>query len=229
MKMLRTAAVAVLMLFLCMGCAQQPHAMQAGMKPAVRAAAPTAADIEQLITQAKPYSTVYLPKGRLVVSHGLIIGGKRQLRIIAPAGFVLLCRDLNSPVLTITHCTGITLIGGSFAHLKPPGHYECNAGVLFINHCQHIVIRDARLHGCGAIGVDAEFVKGIEVIHCLLYHNSWTAIYLRACRGVKIWDNIIKQNANELQTQGVGEVDFSGNLIKDNGGYWRKLPKHPGP
>jgi hypothetical protein len=192
-------------------------------------AATTGDDLEALIAQAPSNSTLTLPAGRFVLSHSLVIHDKESLAITAPPGFVLLVNDVNSEVITIRNCNALTIEGGSFAHLKPLKAYKCDAAVLRVEDSKKFTVRHASLHGCGAIGVEAHSVERLRIEGCDLRENTFNAIYISKCSGVRIWDNVIEHNGNTLQLDGVDDLEMSGNLILDNGGYWREPAARPGP
>ena len=173
--------------------------------------------------------TITLPAGRHVLHKGLVIDGRDSLTLIVPSGTEILVDDVNAHVLTISNSTNISIQGGLWQHLKPLTTYQCHGSVLWITHSSDIVVQHATLRGCGAVGVNAHNVNRLTVKSCAVLNNTFNGFYLDRCVEVRIWDNIIENNANTLQAERLFDLEMSGNLIRNNGGYWRTPATRPGP
>jgi len=200
----------------------------------MRASSPNALDnmdLQALIDQVPvdKESVVIIPAGRHVLKKGLRIENRRDLLLMVPAGAEILVDDVDANVVEIVNCSGVTIDGGAFQHIKPLSSYECHGSVLNIRDSQKIVVRHAILNGCGAIGVDGGNVNGLTIQSCAITNNTFNAIYLNNCQEVRLWDNIIENNANMLQAYKLDDIEASGNLIRNNGGYWRKPAVRSGP
>ena len=87
----------------------------------------------------------------------------------------------RSNVLSIEACSNIELTGLNIGHTDGG---ICTGGVLKLESCQNITIRECGLFGCGTLGVDATDCKGIYLDHSRIYHCSVGAMQLSACYDV---------------------------------------------
>lgn len=178
--------------------------------------------LQGLIDAAADGESVAVPAGRYVLTEPLVIRGRQGLTVAFGPPAEVLLTDPNRDVVRIEDSAGITLRGALVRHLEPLAEYQCHGAVVEVSRSETVTIDDCTLNGSGAIGVSARQVRDLTIQHCVIERNSFNALCLTDCSGVRVFDCVIRANANFLQADGLNDVEFSGNVIHDNGGYWRE-------
>ena len=186
---------------------------------------PSDLDIQSLIDRTPDGGTVRIPKAKYIFSDGLVISGRKGLRLECEPGSQILVDDISADVIEIVDSREITITGAFLRHLKPSKEYECHGDVVKLRDATGITIENSELDGCGAIGLSAWQSSSITLKNCLIAHNSFNALYLDGCEVVRIKDNVIQNNANLMQSYRSTDIEMSGNVIRNNGGYWEKPGK----
>lgn len=180
-------------------------------------------DIQRLIDAADDGGVVRVPGGRHVLSKGLVIKGRKGLTINFDDGATVVVDDVTENVITLEDCEDLTIEGGRLSHLKPLTEYDCHGNVIDIAGSSQVRIVNCDLNGCGAVGVFARNVRDLVVRGCHIHRNTFNAIYLHGCRIVRVERNVIEHNANLMQVYDVDDMQWSHNVIRDNGGYWDEM------
>jgi hypothetical protein len=184
-------------------------------------------NLQRLVNEAADGTVVEIPSGRYLLSSPLTLARRKNLHLAFHPGTQVRLADVNADIIVIDDCRNIRITGVHARHLKPLKEYQCHGSVLRINNSRNVRIENCELNGCGAVGVMAK-QSSLSIFNCHIHHNTWNAIYLYSCPEAVVVGNLIEDNANTLQASGQnGEIDFSDNLVRRNGGYWRK-PRKPG-
>lgn len=184
-------------------------------------------NLQDLIDDTPDGGTVRIPRGRYVLSDGLIVSGRNDLTIECEPGSQILVNDISADVLEIEGSENITLRGAFLRHLNPLPRYECHGDVLKIRQSSTVTVENSELDGCGAVGVSAWGSANITVDHCLVRHNSFNAFYFEQCSTIRIRNSVIQDNANFMQMYRSDDLEMAGNVEQRNGGYWTE-PEEPG-
>ncbi|MCG3179426.1 MAG: hypothetical protein BIFFINMI_01761 [Phycisphaerae bacterium] len=179
-------------------------------------------DLQKLINETKDGGVAMVPLGRYVLAKPLTVARRKQLHISFAPGTQVRIADTDACVILIDGCEKVKVSGCRARHVKPLPEYECNAPVLTVTKSSRVVIENCELNGCGAMGISASDVKNLKVANCHIHHNTFNALGLYNCDEVLVVGNIIEDNANLLQSDNCKDLSWSDNLIRNNGGYWRK-------
>ena len=184
-------------------------------------------DLQALINNTPDGGTVSIPKARFVLRRGLIVKGRKNLTIECVPGAQIFVDDISADVIEIVDSEGITIRGAFFRHLNPLKKYECHGDVVKVRNSSNLLIENSELDGCGAIGLSAWQSRNITLKQSLVANNSFNAFYFDGCGTIRIKDNVIEKNANLMQSYRSDDIEMSGNIIRNNGGYW-DTPEKPG-
>lgn len=185
-------------------------------------------NLQALIDQAPDNTTLRIPKGTYIINEGLLVKGKIGLSIIGETGTTLLLTDLDKDVLSIEDSRQIRIFNLLLRHHTPLKEYKCHGSVVRIDNTKDITLANNELNGCGAIGISAQKTQNLTIEHCYIHSNSFNALYLSDVQGLRLWSNVITQNANTFQLYNVTDVQMSDNVILENSGYWRTPANKPG-
>jgi hypothetical protein len=186
------------------------------------------ADLQAQIDAAKDGAVVRIPRGRYVLDKGLVVKGRKKLTLKGDGRAQVLVKDVNSFVLQVRDSESIRVENLHLRHLKPLKEYACHGDVIEVRNARKVVIDNCDLDGCGAVGVAAWNSSELTVRHCHIRRNSFNAFCLSECKDVLFHACVIEDNANLCQSYNVDGLELSDNLIRRNGGYWRKKDPAPG-
>ncbi|MGM9660721.1 MAG: right-handed parallel beta-helix repeat-containing protein [Faecousia sp.] len=79
-------------------------------------------------------------------------------------------------VLRLNGCRNVAMTGFTAGHTKEPG--ACVGGVIYLDYCTGVSIRDVGLYGCGVTGVTAQACNDLSVANSDIYECSFNGIYL---------------------------------------------------
>ena len=176
--------------------------------------------VQQLIDDAEDNELIHVPSGRYVLSKGLLVENRKDLRIVFEKGASILVDDVTLNVISIVGSENISVENVKLAHLKPRETYACHGNVVDIRDSRNVKILRCDISGCGAVGVMVRGTEGLLLDGCHVHRNTFNALYLHGSRGVRIERNVIEHNANFLQLYDVDDFRMSHNVIRNNGGYW---------
>lgn len=182
-------------------------------------------NLQRLVNQTPDGGVAEVPLGRYVIEVPLTVSGRKRLHVAFAPGTQLRCKNPFRDVIVIADCEAVKISGVRARHVKPLPKYECNGSVLRVTGSTDVHIDNCELNGCGAIGVFAA-KSTLQITNCHIHHNTFNALYFSACEATVV-GNIIEENTNMLQTNACKGLTFSDNLVRNNGGYWRKQ-REPG-
>lgn len=185
-------------------------------------------NLQALIDQTSNDATLRIPRGTYIINNSLIIKGRTGLTIIAQTGTAIILTDADKDVLVIEDSKQIRLYNVLLRHATPLGDGRCQGGVIRIDNAKDITIANSEISGCAAVGISAQNTQGLIVEHCYIHNNSFNALYLSDINNLRLWSNVIVNNANTLQLYGVTDLQMSDNIISQNTGYWRSPVHQPG-
>ena len=185
-------------------------------------------NIQELIDDTKNGGVVRIPRGRYILKKGLVVKGRKDLTIRCEEGAQILVDDVNEDVITLDKCSNIRIENAYLRHVEPLTKYACHGSVIRVWHSNNIAIINCELNGCGSIGLAASDTSELTVRNCYVHHNTFKAFGLYGCKGVRIQSCVVEDNASFLQSSGLDDVELSDNIIRRNGGYWRKKDPSPG-
>ncbi len=187
-------------------------------------------DLQALIEETPDGGELFIPYGRYRLAEGLLIKGRKHLTITARTGTWIYVEDPNAHVIAVQDSQDIEIRNLSLQHWEPLEEYECHGSVVQVENSVAVRIHNSVLDGCGAIGVNARESRDLQVTHCLIRNNSFNAFYLSGVDDVKVFSNVIRDNANFMQAHEVEGMEMRENRIQDNFGYWaRRSSRAPGP
>ena len=184
--------------------------------------------LQEMIDKTSDGGIVTIPEGKYVIDEPLRIEGRNGLTIRGKRECKILLTDVWKDVLMVINSNSIKIEGLYLSHLKPLKEYQCNGGVILLNNTKQVLIYNCELEGSGTIGVRGTTIKNLEVSHCYIHDNTFNAFYFNEADEVLIQNCVIENNANLIQSYDLDGFVMSDNLIKNNGGYWRKKGKNPG-
>ena len=77
-------------------------------------------------------------------------------------------------VLRLYGCENISMTGFTAGHTKEPGY--CVGGVVYLDGCATVSIRDVGLYGCGVTGVHSQGCTDVTVANSDIYDCSYNAV-----------------------------------------------------
>ena len=87
-------------------------------------------------------------------------------------------------VLRLYGCENISMTGFTAGHTKEPGY--CVGGVVYLDGCATVSIRDVGLYGCGVTGVCADGCTGVTVANSDIYECSYNGVLVMNCLSVDV-------------------------------------------
>ncbi|MBN1942507.1 MAG: right-handed parallel beta-helix repeat-containing protein [Phycisphaerae bacterium] len=203
------------------GCDSNPVTLQEGrFETPEKDLSLQAMDLQRFVDDAPDGGVVVIPLGRYELAEPLRLTGRRNLRLAFEPGTQLRGLDTNAAVVAITDSQGVTVTGLRARHEKPLASYNCHGPVISVQDSRDVRIENCELNGCGAIGVSA-VRSTLSIVNCHVHHNTFNAFYFSSCQEVTVVGNLVEHNANTFQAYRCGEILWSDNLIRDNGGYWQ--------
>jgi hypothetical protein len=209
------------------GCGSEPTTIREGRFETPEVDLPLqTVDVQRLVNEAPDGGTVTIPLGRYVLTKPLKINRRNNLHVAFTPGTQLRCTNTDQAVIAMEGCQGLTLSGVRARHVTPLETYNCHGPVISVLDSRAVRIGNCEINGCGAIGVSAQR-STLKITNCHIHHNTFNAFYFESCEEVSVIGNIIEDNANTFQAYRCGEILWSDNLVRNNGGYWEK-PREPG-
>ena len=140
----------------------------------------------------------------------MTINGVSYLRLEAEGGGeVEICIETPyDPVLSFHDCIDLEVEGLKCGHRVEPG--TCGGSVISANNCSCISVKDCRLYGCGAYGLEAYDSNDItltdtEIYECSYGITSLYNVYSVAFDNCSVHDNM---EYSLIWTSGSGGVEF---------------------
>jgi parallel beta-helix repeat protein len=155
-------------------------------------------DLQAMLDTAADGSTVVIPKGKHVLSSGLVLGARKRVTITAEPGTRVFVADVMQHVLDLSTCESIRIENLHLRHVKPLRKYECHGAGIHLDDCRAVTIENCELDGCGAFGVAANYARNLTIRNCFIHHNTFTAVYLYGCETVLVRGNRFKANADRF-------------------------------
>ena len=87
-------------------------------------------------------------------------------------------------VLRLYGCENISMTGFTAGHTKEPG--SCVGGVVYLDGCATVSIRDVGLYGCGVTGVYADGCTSVTVANSDIYECSYNGIAVVNSLGIDV-------------------------------------------
>lgn len=139
--------------------------------------------------------------------YELVIRGVKNLAIVgAGKGVTMVCTQPRyANVLRFEGCGNLFLSGITAGHAPEPG--ACIGGVVALQACDVVSLRDLGLYGCGTIGVDATGVKQLHITSCDIYDCSQSGIQLSGCQDVLV-DNCSVYDLGEAEWEAEAAVSL---------------------
>lgn len=114
-------------------------------------------------------------------------------------------------VLRLQNCENVSLTGFTAGHTKEPGY--CVGGVLYLDGCADISIRDLGLYGCGVTGVYAQGCTNVSVANSDIYECSYNGVQVVNCLGVNVTNcRIYDLGKGEWEAGEVFSLDSSSDI-----------------
>ena len=108
--------------------------------------------------------------------YELVIQNAKNLTITgAGKGVTILsAAPRYAQVLRLYGCENISMTGFTAGHTKEPGY--CVGGVVYLDGCATVSIRDVGLYGCGVTGVHSQGCTDVTVANSDIYDCSYNAV-----------------------------------------------------
>jgi parallel beta-helix repeat protein len=120
---------------------------------------------------------------------------------------------------TIRVGEGISLYNMHAKHGEWLEEYVCNGAVVSVLGSRRVEIVDCELNGCGAMGISLEDSQEIDIVGCLIQHNSFAAIYIYNTDSVYIIHSKILDNATTIAACQTSGLEMYGNVVAGNSWY----------
>lgn len=108
----------------------------------------------------------------------LVISGVKNLTITGAGKdtVVLSAEPRYAQVLRLEYCENVSLTGFTAGHTREPG--ACVGGVIYLDYCTGVSIRDVGLYGCGVTGVAAHSSSNLSIANSDIYECSYNGLDL---------------------------------------------------
>lgn len=87
-------------------------------------------------------------------------------------------------VLRLNSCRNVSMTGFTAGHTVEPG--ACVGGVVYLDYCSDISIRDVGLYGCGVTGVYADNCTDLTVANSDIYECSYNGVAVMNSHGANV-------------------------------------------
>ncbi|MBI5723095.1 MAG: right-handed parallel beta-helix repeat-containing protein [Planctomycetes bacterium] len=184
----------------------------------------SAENIQSLIDQTPDGKTLEIPLGRYKLDKGLVILGKKGLKIVFAPGSRIIISDPAQTALTIRESSNIR-IENAFIKQASPAKSGGNgvsggpAAAVRLEKADSVSLINCEICGGHDAGIMAANSHKIEVRNCFIHHNAAAAFRIQECDRIKIADNLIENNGAAFQLDAVNKVDMYNNTTSRNGGY----------
>lgn len=143
-------------------------------------------DLSAASTYAQPTNSDYCYWQETYDGYELVIQNVKNLTITGAGkdSVTISATPRYAQVLRFYGCENISLTGFTAGHTKEPGY--CVGGVLYLDACTGVSIRDVGLYGCGVTGVYAHGCENVSVANSDIYECSYNGIQVQECFSVDI-------------------------------------------
>lgn len=130
---------------------------------------------------AKPTENQYCYWQDAYDGQELVIQNVKNLTItgVGKNTVVFATEPRYAQVLRFHNCKNIFLSGFTAGHTTEPG--ACMGGVLYLDHCEGVSVRNVGLYGCGVTGVFAQNTSDLVVANSEIYDCSMNGVQLIDC------------------------------------------------
>lgn len=187
--------------------------------------------LTEMAQAALPGDTVLIPGDTLLISKTLVLEDISGVTLVFQPGSLILLDNVYRDIIKLVGCSNVTVYGGSFRHVEPLDHYDCHGGVVVLEDCSGVTVDNCRIMGCGAVGFRIVDSRNIEIVHCIIEDNSFSAFYLRSFNNLDISHCVIRDNGRLFYSSGQEDqtdLRMENNLIRDNSGFLYDRSIEPG-
>ncbi|MCF0149858.1 MAG: right-handed parallel beta-helix repeat-containing protein [Firmicutes bacterium] len=228
------------------GCGQQKETVPQTPDPApAPAPAPAENDdsihvstLQELLDAIGPEAVITLEPGVYDIAPGEVpfseywyFGMDRELVITYVSDLTIRASEagaaelrINNPycaVLELEQCSNVVLEGLVMGHDVEKG--QCAGNVLNLDHCDRITLNRMDLYGCGAYGVHADAVTGLQVNDSVIRECTYGIAEFYSSSGLSFNDCRFKDNNGYSMLWGsscqaeFNRCTFSGNTLNESG------------
>ena len=139
----------------------------------------------------------YWTSSRYSDGPGLVISGVDNLTILGEGkdAVEFLAAPRYVEVITFNACTNVTLAGITAGH-SPINESTCIGGVVKLENCDGVLIRECGLFGCGTYGVSTYKAENVQVLETEIYDCSVGAAWIRSSEDIAFENCDIHDCAN---------------------------------
>ena len=133
-----------------------------------------------------PTDSAYCAWNETYDGKELVIMGAENLTITGAGkdAVTISATPRYAQVLQFFECENLSLTGFTAGHTKEPG--SCVGGVVKLNNCSDVSIRDVGLYGCGVVGVDAYSCEELSIANSDIYECSYNGIQIQNSEDVSV-------------------------------------------
>ena len=172
-------------------------------------------DLQAAIDAHQGNYIIKISPGRYIFEKALSIVKKRKITIAGEGKVDLVCSELYEDVLHIQDCRQVILKNiRAFHDPFEPG--DCGGNVILLVESKNILIYNCTLNGCGMTGVEADIVEHLRVENCEIHSNTLLALKLSNARNIKIANNRIYYNFQNMELIFCRRILITGNVFEHN-------------
>ena len=133
-------------------------------------------DLSTASTYAKETGNEWCYWEEVYDGYELVIQNAKNLNITGAGkdSVTISATPRYAQVLQLYGCENISMTGFTAGHTKEPGY--CVGGVVYLDGCATVSIRDVGLYGCGVTGVCADGCTGVTVANSDIYECSYNGV-----------------------------------------------------
>ena len=87
-------------------------------------------------------------------------------------------------VLRLNSCRNVSMTGFTAGHTVEPG--SCIGGVVLLDGCDGVSVRNVGLYGCGVVGVTAVNCTDVDIANSDIYECSYNGIHVMDCQRMDV-------------------------------------------
>lgn len=185
--------------------------------------------VDQLLNNIQPGAILYLEEGeynlRTADNYGkqshyspyyrweevtdgfqLVIQDVEDLTILgaSPVTTQLVTEPRYASVLRFSGCSALEISNLTMGHTQQAGY--CSGGVVALERCENVMIRNTGLFGCGTIGVEGWYCSDITVQSSDIYECSDSGVSFSMCQNIRVEENTFRDIGRSLNNSVFGQM-----------------------
>ena len=136
----------------------------------------------------------------------LVIQDVEDLTILgaSPATTRLVTEPRYASVLRFSGCGNLEISSLTMGHTQQAGY--CSGGVVSLEQCENVRIRNTGLFGCGTIGVEGWYCSDVTVQGNDIYECSNSGVSFSMCQNIRVEENTFRDIGRSLNNSVFGQI-----------------------